>query len=361
MHANPRERSSGIHPVLVVDASARGWATQRPCCVGALLALAAMALVLGLVACGGVADRLEPAGARGKTERDAGGVKMHIDAKFSAAGSPPSLSADGVFDGDEGELTMNLGDLLGQAGIAGDGEVKVIVDEGRRSPGPVRAHARRSRRPARRQGLDEARRRAGDAQVGAGGNAKDILGATGQSPADALELLAQGRPASPRSAPRRSTGRETTHYRATVDVERGAQERRRARRGARRRARAAASRRRCRSTSGSGDDGYVHRVHIAYATDAGGQSVSGELTMTLSDWGTDVSIDVPDDDEVLDATQLLAPRREALGRLPRRGPANAARCRRARASCAARRAPGPPSRGRSPSCGSRGRAGAAPA
>ena len=27
--------------------------------------------------------------------------------------------------------------------------------------------------------------------------------------------------------------------------------------------------------------------------------------MTLSDWGTDVSVDVPDDDEVLDATELL--------------------------------------------------------
>ena len=34
--------------------------------------------------------------------------------------------------------------------------------------------------------------------------------------------------------------------------------------------------------------------------------------MTLSDWGTDVSIDVPDDDETLDATQLLG----ALGAKP---------------------------------------------
>ena len=38
---------------------------------------------------------------------------MHLDAKFSAAGQSASLSADGVFDGDEGELTLDAGDLLG--------------------------------------------------------------------------------------------------------------------------------------------------------------------------------------------------------------------------------------------------------
>ena len=61
-----------------------------------------------------------------------------------------------------------------------------------------------------------------------------------------------------------------------------------------------------------GDDGYVHKLHVAYRTTADGQSVSGELTMTLSNWGSDVSIDVPDDDEALDATQLLG----ALGAKP---------------------------------------------
>ena len=54
------------------------------------------------------------------------------------------------------------------------------------------------------------------------------------------------------------------------------------------------------------DDGYVHRMHVSYSSDVNGQSFSGELTMTLSDWGTDVSVDVPDDSEVLDATALLA-------------------------------------------------------
>ena len=94
------------------------------------LAFAALALVLGLAACGGVADPLSPANPlalAASRSADAGGVKMHMDAKFTVAGQSASLSADGVFDGDEGELTTNVGDLLGQAGIPGDGELKVIV------------------------------------------------------------------------------------------------------------------------------------------------------------------------------------------------------------------------------------------
>ena len=60
------------------------------------------------------------------------------------------------------------------------------------------------------------------------------------------------------------------------------------------------------------DDGYVHRVHIGYGS---GQTTrvraSTQTSMTLG-LGLGRLIDVPSDDEVLDATSLLA----ALGSKP---------------------------------------------
>ena len=78
----------------------------------------AAALALGLAACGGVAETLDPLALAADKSANAGGVTMHLDATFSVGRRrAASLSADGVFDGDEGEMTMDLGDLLGQAGL----------------------------------------------------------------------------------------------------------------------------------------------------------------------------------------------------------------------------------------------------
>ena len=88
------------------------------------------------------------------------------------------------------------------------------------------------------------------AALGSAGKAQGLLGATGQSPADALKLLEQVGSVT-EVGTETIDGAETTHYHATVDVAEALAERRRARRGARRREVRRASRRRCRSTSGS--------------------------------------------------------------------------------------------------------------
>jgi hypothetical protein len=152
------------------------------------LALAAMALVLGLAACGGVSDPLNPLALAADRSADAGGVKMHMDAKFTVGGQSSSFSADGVFDGDEGELTMNMGDLLGQAGLSGSGEMKVVVTkDGDHQVMYMRmpdlAGMLGGGKPWMKIDLEQAMSMAG------GGKAGDVFGATGQSPADALELL----------------------------------------------------------------------------------------------------------------------------------------------------------------------------
>jgi hypothetical protein len=272
-----------------------------------------MALVLGLAACGGVNDPLSPLALAADRSADAGGVKMHLDAKLTADGQSMSLSADGEFDGDEGELTMNLGDLLGRAGLsgAGNGEMKVIVTKDGDRPvmymrvPDAAAGMLGGDKSWMKIDLEQALATAG------GGKAGDLFGATGQSPADALALLRKVGSVTEVGSDTLD-GAKTTHYRATVDVIEALES-------------AGAPAEAIAEVKASGaatkvpvdvwvgdDDGYVHKLHVTYSTAAGGEGFSGELTMTLSDWGSDVSIDVPSDDETFDATQLLG----ALGAKP---------------------------------------------
>jgi hypothetical protein len=213
------------------------------------------------------------------------------------------LTADGEFDGDEGQMTMNLGDLLGQAGLPGSGQIKMVITKAGDHPVmymqmPQLTSMLPGNKAWIKLDLEQAM-----SQLGMGGSAGGMLGATGQSPADALAMLRKV--ASVTEVGKETVdGAETTHYHATVDIAEALKNS-----GAPADVLGAMS-------AGvdtqvpvdvwiGADDGYVHKLHIVYSTAAGGQSFDGELTMTLSDWGSDVSIDVPSDDETLDASQLL--------------------------------------------------------
>jgi hypothetical protein len=54
------------------------------------------------------------------------------------------------------------------------------------------------------------------------------------------------------------------------------------------------------------DDGLVRQIRMSYDAGQNGQQGSVLLTMTMTDWGTDVSVDAPPDDQVFDATELAA-------------------------------------------------------
>jgi hypothetical protein len=230
---------------------------------------------------------------------------MHLDASFSGAGQSGSLSADGEFDGDQGEVTLNVGDLLGTTGLSGGDQLKLIVTKDGDHPVvylrlPELATLLPGGKEWTKLDLEEAM-----STLGVGGSAKDLFGAAGQSPADALKLLE--RVGNVTEVGRETIdGAETTHYRATVDVEEALKSA-----GAPPEAIAAVQRAGIDTNVPVDvwigvDDGYVHRLHLSYGTDVAGQKVGGELTMTLSDWGADVNVDVPSDDQVLDATKLLS-------------------------------------------------------
>ena len=268
-----------------------------------LLALAAFALVLALAACGGVTDPLNPLAAAAQRSSSAGGVKMHMDASFTAAGQSASFSADGLFDGDQGEVTLDMGSLLGAAGGSGDATVIVTKQDGK----PVlyvKLPQLATFLPGGKEWMKvDVEQAIKDLNVG--GSAQDMFGAAGQSPADVLKLLEKVGTVT-EVGDETVDGAATTHYHATVDIEQALEN-------------AGAPSQALAAVKQSGietqvpvdvwigkDDGYVHRVKVVYNTTANGQSIDGEFTMTLSDWGSDVSIGVPSDDQVLDATSLLA-------------------------------------------------------
>src|SRR5262245_6946739 len=87
----------------------------------ALGALAVM-LALSLVACGGVSETLDPVASAADKTSDAGSVRVKIDASFSANGQSAGFEANGVFDEDEGELTVDATKLLEQlpGGLSGE-------------------------------------------------------------------------------------------------------------------------------------------------------------------------------------------------------------------------------------------------
>jgi hypothetical protein len=273
----------------------------------AVLALSALALVVGLVACGGVAQALDPVAAAAGKSADAGSVRVSIDASFSAGGVGGSITADGVFDQDEGELTLDATDLLKSLGAPG-GEVKVITTkQDSHTVVYVNLGTLASMVPGGKAWL---KADVDEAASLAGGNYGQLLGLSGQSPAQTLDLLT-GAGTVVEVGTETLDGAAVTHYRATVDLIKALEQR-----GVPPEAVAALK------ASGVStelpidvwigvDDGYVHRVHFAYDTTAQGQAVSAELTMTMSDWGTDVSIDVPPDDQVFDVTAFAAQLRKS--------------------------------------------------
>ncbi len=270
-----------------------------------ILALAAAALALGLVACGGVARTLDPVAAAADKSADAGSVRVSIEASFAAGGVTGAIEAEGVFDEDEGELTLDASDLLRELNLPGgsSGEVKLIsTKEDGHSVVYVNLSALGGVLPV---GMTWIKADVDKAASLAGSDFGQLLGLSGQSPAETLDLL-RGAGAVAKVGSDTIDGSEVTHYRATVDLVQALEQR-----GV-----PAPTVQALIATGAStelpidvwigADDGFVHRIRFAYDATVNGERVSAELTMTMSDWGTDVSIDVPPADQVFDVTALAA-------------------------------------------------------
>jgi hypothetical protein len=270
-----------------------------------LLALGALALALGLVACGGVARTLDPVAEAASKSADAGSVRVTIDASFAAGGVSGAIQARGVFDESKGELTLDASDLLGQLNIPGApaeiGEVKVLsVEEDGHQVVYVKLPAISGLVPG---GKTWIKANVEEAASTAGGDLGQLLGLSGQSPAKTLELL-RGAGAVVEVGPDTIDGTAVTHYRATVDLVDALEQEGIPPEAMQALVASGMSTKLPIDVWIGADDGLVHKIEVAYDATVKGESISAKLTMTMSDWGTDVTIDVPPDDQVFDVTAL---------------------------------------------------------
>lgn len=272
-----------------------------------LLALAAASLALSLVACGGVEQALDPVAEAADRSADAGSVRIELDASFAAGGTSGAVSAEGVFDDEKGELTIDASGLTSALNLPSelgsfDGQVKVLTaTEDGHHVVFVGMPTLASLIPGGKAWIKA------DVEKLAEASGKDLdglLDLSGQSPQEMLSLLSRAGTVVEIGA-ETIDGDATTHYRANVDLAKAL-----AQRGV---PAAAIDELLARGVSTElpidvwigDDDGLVRRVKFAYDATVQGERVSAGLTMTLSDWGSDVSIDVPSSDEVFDVTPLL--------------------------------------------------------
>src|SRR3954452_14221398 len=92
---------------------------------GLVLALVLVCAAAVLSGCG-VERTFDPVAAAATKTENAGGAKLAMTIGVTADGHSLSFSANGVFDKDQGDLTIDLSDALAAAGLSGsDGSVEL--------------------------------------------------------------------------------------------------------------------------------------------------------------------------------------------------------------------------------------------
>lgn len=267
----------------------------------AALALASLAISACLTACG-VTRTVDPvAGAATKTQ-DAGGYKATFALALSGGGRQFTLTGHGEFDSGEGELVMDLSNLLAQSGAPAGTDATIDSIYVRENGDPV-VYLKMGLLSAFMPGgkawirLDLAR--AGKA---AGIDLGNLMGGASQNPAEALALLRANGDFT-EVGTETVGGVSTAHYHGTIDLKKAL-----AASGA-----PADLIQRLLDAGAPGqypvdvwvdDSGYVRRFEMTYTQTTGGVPVSTKLTFDISDYGTDVSISAPPADQVFDATGL---------------------------------------------------------
>jgi hypothetical protein len=267
-----------------------------------LLAVAVVASVASLTACGGgVQSTIDPVAEAASKSSDAGGVKVSMNATFSMGSVTGGLTAEGVFDKDAGDLTIDLSNIApGTPQTPALGELHMLyTTENGHTVVYAGLPALEGVLPGGKTWIKADVDRL--AQL-AGVNLGQSLGQATQNPADVLELL---RAAGTVEEAGHDTidGTPATLYHATIDLQKAAE------------AKGVPDELVQRMLDSGitpqipvdvwiGDDGLLRQVRMEYDASSNGQPISLLLTMTLSDWGTDVTVEAPADEQVFDATEL---------------------------------------------------------
>jgi hypothetical protein len=265
----------------------------------ALLALVATAAVLA--GCG-AQSVLDPVAAAATKSQSAGGarISMRLTVDAPVVGSTV-VTADGAFDQQQGQLTLDLSDLLAKLPTqlsAGDGQIKTIYTN--ENGDPILYVGASFLANALAGGKQWVRIDLAHAASSAGIDLSQILGQAGGNPADVLAMLrASGEVTT--VGPDTVDGTAVTHYHATIDLEKALTQKGIPHDAVQRLLDSGAPTTLPVDVWIGDDDGLVRQVETSYSATTSGGTATASLSLKLSDWGTPVSVEAPPADQVFEA------------------------------------------------------------
>jgi hypothetical protein len=274
-----------------------------------LLPFLLAALACALTACGSsvkssVKETIDPVADAATKSEQAGGFKTTMSVTLAAAGKQFTMRAHGAFSPREGEMEMDLSELLGQAGAppGTDGSMKAVyVTENGDPIMYLKLGFLSTMIPGGKPWVKLDLAKAGKA---AGIDLSQLMGGASQNPADSLALL-RSEGDFTEVGTETLGGVETTHYNGTIDLTKAA-----AARGV--------SADVIKRLEGVGapsvfpadvwvdKSGYVRRFETSYDQTIDGSPMSMKMRMDLSDYGTSVDVSPPPAADVFDATELAS-------------------------------------------------------
>jgi LppX_LprAFG lipoprotein len=267
------------------------------------LALLALGAAVGLAGCA-FSKTIDPVAAAATKTEQAGGVQMAMTVTLTGRGQTSTITANGAFDREQGELTLDASGLLQSAGLpagSGSGIKLLYLQEGGDPVTYVQLPFLANRLPSGESWIKLDLETVGQSF---GVDVNQLLGQATQNPGQALDLLrASGDVQEVGTAT--VDGVATTEYQATIDLAKAAQL------GGLPQAQIQKL-----TASGApttlpvdvwiGPDGLVRKLDLTESTTSAGLPASVDVTVDLSDYGTPVTVTAPPADQVFDASSLLA-------------------------------------------------------
>jgi hypothetical protein len=266
-----------------------------------LPALAAAVLCVVMAACsdGDSGDAAEVVRASPAKTIDSGTSRVALEVNLeTGTGGQAAVRGDGVFDmrAKRGTFTLDLGAL---AGSLGGGNVESVLD-GQTMYVKLPAPAASAGKPWFRVDLASAAQQAG---VNLGS-----LGQLRQSdPTQALEYLRGATDDVRRVGEEQVRGVSTTHYRATVDLNKAAASLPPDARAANDELVKSLGTSTLPSDVWIDDDGRVRRMRFSLDADGSGPGPATTVNLELFEFGVPVTVEVPPADQVTDLTNLFSP------------------------------------------------------
>ena len=260
------------------------------------LALGLLGVLVALTALG-VSKVIDPVAAAATKTENAGGAKLAMSVAITdPSGGTVTMTGQGVFDQSAGDITMGLSSLPGSV------ELRYLQENG--DPvlyvnAPMLETMLPSGAPWIRLDLEQAGKSLGL-------DLNQLMGGFDQNPTQALDLLRASGSVDELGA-ETIDGVATTHYTASIDLQKAAQLAGQAGEALANQliASGAPSQIPVDVWIGAGD-GLVHKLTIDEQVQSNGGKVGVAVMLDISDYGTAVNVVAPPSDQVFDVTDLAS-------------------------------------------------------